>query len=149
MNYLIEVSESIYKYLLRISKDRSFEKTVEDIIKKEKRKESPQTFPSMKPIWYSFYPDYIWSGMDGKHLLELQKKIISSLKNSGNEDPKEAEVVQILGIIMHNLPEWYKGKGVAIINSKYNDIVNEIKRTKSTRQEKSKYINSILNKYTE
>jgi hypothetical protein len=144
MKFLIEVSKPIYEYLQRIKGKKSISGKASEIIAEYKPKsEGPKTFPNMKSIWYEFYPDYIWSAQDAFHLLGIQRKIILSMKV---DDPDPQTVEATFKLILVKLPEWFRGKDLGIINSKYNSIINEIKGNRNPEAEQ--YIDRIKDKYT-
>jgi len=90
---------------------------------KAKRKAAPTTWPELKEVWLSKYPEYIWGAVDGANLKQLQAKLMVLC---GNE---KLNAIESFRAMLWHLPTWFEGRGIQIINSKFNDIVHEIKRT--------------------
>jgi hypothetical protein len=55
------------------------------------------------------------------------------IKKCEKLDEKNAGTLELFEIVLEKLPNWYKDKGLAIINSKFNDIIAEIKRTADSK----------------
>ena len=90
-----------------------------------------------------FHVGWSFGGQQGKALKSILKKI-KSLKSTDSD-------FNVFKLICLKLPEWYKEKDLSIIDSKFNEIIEEIKTTangKSTNNSKSNStivaINSIL-----
>ena len=65
-----------------------------------------------------------FGAIDISHL----KQIIAKL----DKLPDVTSVTDVFNVIMSNLPEWYKSQSLKVINSKLNELIAEIKRSKST-----------------
>lgn len=68
-----------------------------------------------------FHPDWTFGGMQGKALKSLIKKIEKLRKNENDS------IVEIFKVICLKLPDWYKDKDLPIIDSKFNEIIEQIK----------------------
>jgi len=91
---------------------------------KAKKKAPPETYPGMRQIWEQGNPGHQWNGAESKHLLELQRKLILSFG-----DGTMQTTLDLFQAFIIKLPEWYKDKGLSILNSKYNDIIKQIKQS--------------------
>lgn len=72
-----------------------------------------------------FHPDWTFGGMQGKALKSLIKKIEKLRKNETDS------IVELFKFICLKLPEWYKDKDLPIIDSKFNEIIEQIKIQKN------------------
>ena len=110
-------------------------------VKKSKVKESKvikNPFHSkMKTVFMDFYKsksetEYYWTGTDGNHINQLTKKLISKIEESGKIVSCE-NLTEIFKVLLNKLPEWYltDGLSVSVINSKFNEIITQIKTKKS------------------
>jgi hypothetical protein len=68
-----------------------------------------------------FHPDWTFGGVQGKALKSLIKKIEKLRKNENDS------IVELFKIICWKLPDWYKDKDLPIIDSKFNEIIEQIK----------------------
>lgn len=89
-----------------------------------------------------------WSfdGSQGKALKSLISKLKASLKNAGN-DVTDNSTLDAFKILMQALPEWFRDKELNVINSKYNEIINQIKNSKNgttNNKRANAYTNSIF-----
>lgn len=92
-------------------------------------------------FWLEFKVDYIFDGMSGKHLKKLLEKIKELLHKNGSDESDES-IIQLFSAMCNNLPAWYKDKDLSVINSKFNEIIEQIKNNKnesSTTKRKSKF----------
>ncbi|MDB5288566.1 MAG: hypothetical protein JWR05_3515 [Mucilaginibacter sp.] len=93
---------------------------------KEKNKDAP-IFEKCKSFWLDeFHPGWAFGGITGKNLYQLITKLKSKLTTSKPEYTEE-DVINLFKMLCRNLPEWYKGKDIPIINSKFNELFEEIK----------------------
>lgn len=99
--------------------------------KKKVVKKQVQTISGMLDIWkIHFEDDFFHSPAEAAALLNLQKKLIFSLKAA--ERPFDDETVkETFKALLQHLPTWYRDKGLMILNSKYNDIIKQIRKDKS------------------
>jgi len=127
----IRVSEEAAKYLKDQNKltDIPITRIASKLIlqkpfsKPTRVKKTVETIPGMREIWEQLNPDHQWNGAESKHLLELQRKLIITLGRCYDNN----QICELLQVFLMKLPEWYKDKGLAILNSKYNDIIKQIK----------------------
>jgi hypothetical protein len=68
-----------------------------------------------------FHPDWTFGGMQGKALKSLIKKIEKLRKNENDS------ILELFKIICFKLPDWYKDKDLPVIDSKFNEIIEQIK----------------------
>lgn len=84
-----------------------------------------------------FHVGWEFNGMHGKNLKQLLNKLAKLLPNIKSEQ----DVVGIFSHFCSKLPDWYKDKDIPTLNTKFNEIIEQIKNQKneSTRKTKSKY----------
>lgn len=106
-------------------------------IKNDKNSNTIADFSSacIKKVFLEFRSDdYYWTPKDGTASKQLLKKIIFKFKRKNNRPPDEQEAADLFRYVMANLNKvnngWYDNKGIAVINSGFNDIVEELKNTK-------------------
>lgn len=68
-----------------------------------------------------FHPDWTFGGQQGKALKSILKKIEKLRKNENDS------IVELFKLICLKLPDWYKDKDLQIIDSKFNEIIEQIK----------------------
>lgn len=71
-----------------------------------------------------FHPGWSFSGMQGKALKSILKKIDTFLKDS---ERKENDVFDFFKLVCLKIPDWFKDKDLNIIDSKLNEIITQIK----------------------
>jgi len=71
-----------------------------------------------------FHIGWSFSGMQGKSLKSILSKIDGILKNA---ERTENDTSNFFKVICLNLPDWFKDKDLNVIDSKFNEIVTEIK----------------------
>jgi len=81
-----------------------------------------------------------WNGVDGKHLNMLLGKIKAAMRKT-NPDPSAMEIQDAWKIILEKLPllsdQWYfNNLSVAIINTKFDDIIFKIKNNNGNTSSK-------------
>lgn len=77
-----------------------------------------------------FHPNWDFRAMHGNALKQIIIKIKKRLV-AFNMQPTQDKVLQTFKYICQNLPEWYKDKDLPIINSKFNEITEQIKKPKT------------------
>lgn len=92
-----------------------------------------------------FHPGWTFGGQQGKALKSIIKKIEKLRKNETDS------IVELFKFICLKLPEWYKDKDLPIIDSKFNEIIEQIKiqkngNTASKSSDTIGAINRILEK---
>ena len=93
-------------------------------------------FNMVKTYWLEeFHPGWHFDGAKGKALKSLIAKIKKLLTDRNlkaeKPDPTDHDVVELFKAFCQNLPEYYKTKDLLFINSKYNEIIEELKITKN------------------
>jgi len=83
-----------------------------------------------------FHPDWTFGGMQGKALKSLIKKIEKLRKNENDS------ILELFKIICLRLPDWYKDRDLPIIDSKFNEIIEQIK-TQNNGKSTSKSTDTI------
>lgn len=138
-----------------IKQEVTFTEKPKEIIKEKKysaeKKESP-FYEECKNIFLEFYESnnqkYIWKPIDNKALGGLIQQIKITLNKTNGINPSSQEIKDLIKILLNKLPEWYKNNAnsVAVINSKYNDIINQIKNDRK-KQPISSSASDIMSKY--
>lgn len=85
---------------------------------------------------------WTFGSQHGKELKEIIKKI-RNLLTSPEQKPDDETIFGFFKVICQNLPEWYKQKDLGIINSKFNELITEIKKGQNGNK-----VNSRTSKYT-
>lgn len=90
--------------------------------------------------WLKLHVNYLFNGVSGKHLKQLLDKIRQLLAKTNN-DTSDQNVFNMFELIITNLPTWFQDKDLPIINSKFNEIIEQIKNNKnaSTRIKQSRF----------
>lgn len=87
-----------------------------------KKKEETKDYLACVDFWLKeFHPDWTFGGVHGKAMKSIIKKLSSILKDTAN-------VPDSFRFICQNLPQWFKDKDLQIIDSKFNEIITEIKK---------------------
>jgi hypothetical protein len=92
-------------------------------------------YPKMVEFWLKdFHPGWSFGKMHGSAIKSLIKKIEVLVKETLKNEQIEArpEVIASTFIfICRNLPDWFRCKDLPVIDSKFNEIVEEIKNKKN------------------
>lgn len=111
--------------------------------KKEKVPAHPAYTPIVKFFCEEYWPDYKFFGArDGKQVKEIISQIERMLSRHG-EDYSAERVVEFFSAVVTNAPQFYQKKSLPIINSKFSEIVEEIKKERNG-QKTSKNSNPYL-----
>lgn len=89
-------------------------------------------------VWFDNWKDYVFTAKDGLKIKSLINKLKLFAKKN-NVEPTDTELLQYWEIIIQKMPDFYKGKDLSVVDSKINEIVNEIKNKQHGKQ--SKYAN--------
>jgi hypothetical protein len=73
------------------------------------------------------HPGWDFRAVHGKAVKSLIGKIRATLKNSGRHDIADSDVVDFFKVMGNRLPEWFKDKDLLVIDSKYNEIITQIR----------------------
>lgn len=84
-----------------------------------------------------FHPDFNFNATAGKKMKSIIEKFKTLLKNNGKEIT-ENTIFESFKIMCIKLPEWYKNKDLSVIDSKFNEIIQEIKNGTNSKQEQRK-----------
>lgn len=77
-----------------------------------------------------FHPDFYFSATSGKKLKSIITKI-KALLVKHNDIQTDDRVADFFKMTCHNLPDFYKNKDLDMIDSKFNEIVQELKKNKN------------------
>lgn len=80
-----------------------------------------------------FRQGWTFSGIHGKHLKDLLGKF-RKINPTGSEE----DIILMFEYFCRNLPDWFKDKDLPVLNSKFNEIMEQIKKTKFVGTKKSK-----------
>lgn len=91
--------------------------------------------------------EYFWTAKDGAAMKSLTTKIKKSIE-AKNGTSTDQEVEQTWTLILDHLPQWYLDNGFepAVINSKYNSIIQQIKSKNGSDDDFDKQIKERLRK---
>lgn len=92
-----------------------------EIVGKEK-----SLYSEFVAVWFDNWKDYVFTAKDGLKIKSLINKLKLFAKKN-NVEPTDAELLKYWEIIIQKMPEFYKGKDLSVVDSKINEIVNEIK----------------------
>ncbi len=85
-----------------------------------------------------FHTDFTFNATSGKKMKSIIKQFQVLLKNNGKEVSVNT-LFESFKIMCQKLPEWYRNKDLSVIDSKFNEIIQEIKNgTTNTKQEQRK-----------
>jgi hypothetical protein len=97
----------------------------------------PTLFKSLVSYWIDVvHPDFDFNGVSGKSLKSIITKITKRLEKAGKEITDEV-IFESFKAICENLPEWFQDKDLSIIDSKFNDLIAQIKTAKNGTVSKS------------
>lgn len=100
---------------------------------KEKEKVAPKRkspaalnpeYPKCMDHWHNLHPDFIINATAGTKM----KSIITKLTKLVKGKVEENTISNLFKKMCDNLPEWYQDKDLSVIDSKFNEIVAEIKK---------------------
>jgi DNA-binding Lrp family transcriptional regulator len=108
-----------------------------------KHKESKHSIYQLAvDCWLKLHVNYIFNGMSGKHLKQLLDKIKTLLEKTNN-DTSDESMISMFELIINNLPDWFKDKDLPVINSKFNEIIEQIKNSKNGKNKPSSKFNGF------
>ena len=90
-------------------------------------------------VWCKVHDkEFDWNGLQGKSLKSLLAKIKKSFEDKFKQDAKDDDLINGFRLILNHLPEWYKTNAfsIAVINSKYSEIISQIKNGQSSSKNK-------------
>lgn len=98
---------------------------------KELNDKEKQVYKDCVDFWLKeFHIGWDFGAMQGKSLKSIIVKIKKRLKDYDKTVTDET-ILNTFIYICNNLPEWYKDKDLNTINSKFNEITEQIKRPKN------------------
>lgn len=122
---------------------------------KNSKEEETIVFNELKTVWLDFYknktdlPAY-FSGKDAGSISQITRKIQTSILASGKE-LTDKTIVDSFRYILNHLPPWYlqHGLSIAIINSKYDELIAGIKQRSATSDDQieRELITSLAERY--
>ena len=97
--------------------------------KKEKKiDDTRSSFQLCVDFWLkTFHPGWKFNATTGKHLKTIISNLENELKATGR-DPTPETVAELFQAFCEKLPDWFKDKDLQILNSKYNEIITEIRK---------------------
>lgn len=99
-------------------------------IQKRKSKGESLAYGMCIEFWLKeFHTGWIFKGQHGKCMKSIIEKIRQSCKHASMEG-NDIQIFLSFKKMCLNLPAWYKDKDLAVLDSKYNEIVNEIRNEK-------------------
>jgi len=105
-----------------------------NVKKGKKKKDVAKDLPLVKndyalivDFWLKeFKPSWTFGGQHGKALKSIIKKLTSIFP--------ESNIVDVFKLMCLKLPEWYKDKDLPVIDSKLNEILEQIKNTQNEKR---------------
>lgn len=109
--------------------------TINNILVEDK----PQlTYKLCVDFWLKeFHIGWSFNATSGKSLKSIITKIEKILKDSGKEITPEI-VLDFFKVVCLKLPDWFKDKDLQVLNSKFNEILTQIKNTHNGKTNSSK-----------
>jgi hypothetical protein len=83
-----------------------------------------------------FKQGWTFTGMHGKALKQILTKLTTISKGM------EQDIYSLFVYFCTHLPEWYKDKDLPLLNSKFNEIITEIKNNKNGKNDKKSKFNT-------
>lgn len=106
----------------------------------DSEKSSSAPFILILDFWLKeVHPGWAMDGLQGKHLKHIITKIKTTLTSSKKEVTDE-NIVTTFKYIINHLPEYFKNKDLATINSNYNEIIEKIKNPKHVAVDQNKAV---------
>lgn len=105
-----------------INKEESHSASVE--------KKDNYVFNEGRDYWLNtVHPGWSFNGVQGKALKSIIIKIQGSIEQTGADATNE-KTIEAFKILMQALPDWFKDKELNVIDTKYNEIISQIKSNK-------------------
>lgn len=80
-------------------------------------------------IWLKdIHPGWTFGAMHGNCI----KSILKKLREISSRDMTDSDIVHLFEKMMRSLPDWLKDKEINVIDSKFNEIITEIRNGKPT-----------------
>jgi hypothetical protein len=109
----------------------------EDTLFTDSSNPSPKVFTDYQlcvDYWLkTFHPGWNFSAVHGKAVKSIIVKIKDQLKKSEREISPES-IQETFTIICQKLPDWFKDKDLQIIDAKFNEIIEQIKKQHNGKQ---------------
>ena len=99
-------------------------------IKKNKIKTIEEiSYPLAVDFWLKeFHLGWTFENTHGAKMKSIIKKIKKVILDTG-KDPTSDSIINTFKAMCNKLPQWYKDKDLSIIDSKFNEIITEIKNS--------------------
>lgn len=117
---------------------------------KKPKKDIPRAHGAYAPIidffCVEYWPDYNFMGArDGKQVKEIISQIEKLLVRHERDSSPES-VVEFFKTVVQNAPAFYQKKSLPVINSKFSEIIEEIKKQRNgqTTKKRSSYLTADL-----
>ena len=102
----------------------------------------------MVEYWLKVYhPTWTFEAIHGKKIKSLITKIKKLLAN-GNFEVSESKILELFKSMCQNMPEYYKDKDLAVIDSKFNEITTEIINTKNGKRNSNQQQSKPIEQYS-
>jgi hypothetical protein len=99
--------------------------------KKQKQQaiEKSQVYTACVDYWLkTFHPGWTFGAVQGQHLKQLLNKMKTSLLEGKKLVYSEHVHVNAFQYFCHHLPDYFKDKDLQVLNSKYNEIIEQMKK---------------------
>jgi len=90
--------------------------------------------------WFDSWNDYVFSKVDGAKIKNIIKQL-QTFSKKNNVTTTDEDLLNYWKIIIERMPPFYKGKDLKTVDSKLNEIINELKNNKNGIKKQSKYAN--------
>lgn len=120
---LCEVHFAGNKEAMRIVSD------AKEVLKNKKTPKPKQALAYQLCVDYwlkDFHPGWHFGAVQGNHIKQIINKIKKSITADGR-DVSDELIFNTFKAILQNMDEWFKDKDLQVINSKYNEIIEQIR----------------------
>jgi hypothetical protein len=122
----------------KVNRSKEIDSSIDVVVK------TPTLYQSIVDFWLkTVHPGWTFSAQHGKEINSIVSKIKTVQKTAGKETSDES-VYESFVLICENLPEWYKDKDLSIINSKFNEILTDVKNSRNGKSSTTKQHSSEL-----
>lgn len=95
--------------------------------KQKEARESSEVFKSCKTHWLEVvHPKWAFTSATGENLYGFISKLKKRLTDE-RSNTTDTDISDLFKVVCGALPEWYKTKDIPILNSKFNELLEEIK----------------------
>jgi hypothetical protein len=97
-----------------------------------KPEESTTVFNECKTFWLEeFHKGWAFDGAEASALKKILDKIKSAIENGGKIVYSEQQHAMFFKYFCYHLPEYYQKKDLKVLNSKYNELIEQMKSGKT------------------